>query len=421
MHTSIGKPLVALVSAACLSAPAAVPTLPHQFTPAESHMAVQLSAATTPLTPHPVDPAAADAALDSLAALSGVDRATLLLALLTAPYHNVVGVSKAVGSAANAGLQLVSLPFSIASFVLANQTDQIPTYIASVQTGLKGALPGIQNAIQSEIAYDRHLFEQFIGGGTTPNAVAANAASHAVTGAADPVNQGTLLLQLLTIPYHNFVGISKAVGTAANAGLQLVSLPFSIATFVLTNQTDQIPTYIATVQNNLKAALPGIQTAIKAEAAYNKNVLSQIFGGPTTTETALTVNARQAPNLLAGSTSETSETPETPETKKPNWLEKLAEHKTVKEAKDAEDSAGAGESNPKDDASDDTTEPAKTEPAKTEPVKNEPSESDSSKTEPSESDSSKTEPAKTDSPKTSASDGAASTSTGGKHRKPDAA
>jgi hypothetical protein len=414
MHTSIGKPVVALVSAACLSAPAALPTVAHQLAPVESHMAVHLSAATTALTPRPVDPVAAEAAIDSLATLSGVDKATLLLQLLTAPYHNVVGISKAVGSAANAGLQLVSLPFSIASFVIANQTDQIPKYIETVQANLKGALPGIRTAIQSEIEYDKNLFAQFFGGSDTPNALTQDAAHHAATGAADPVNQGTLILQLLTIPYHNFVGVSKAVGTAANAGLQLVSLPFSIATFVLTNQADQIPKYVETVQNNLKTALPGIQTAIKAEAAYNKNVFSQLFGGSPTTQTALTVNARETPNLLADNTntseSETSTTVDkdskdtsdtgTAETKKPNWAEKLADR--IAERKAAKETEDAGKSDPSGDASDGTTQPVTTEPSKTEPSKTEPS-----KTEPSEPGSSKTETSKTE--------------TGGKHRKPDAA
>ena len=310
MHSSIGKPLVALVSAACLAAPAM--TTPTTMTTSDSVHAtatipVELSAAVATFDPvppslrtlnAPVAPTS-DAklveAVDTMAELSGVDRATLLLQLLTAPYHNVLGVSKAVGSAVNAVLQVASLPFSVFTYVLTNRTSEIPDYIASVQKNLNGALPGISTAIKTEIQYDLDLISQVFG--PQPNVTSSATSVKTVAAQADPVDQGTLLLQLLTIPYHNFLGVSKAVGSAANAVVQLASLPFSVFTYVLTNRTTEIPAYVETVRANLKGALPGISTAIKSELAYNKSVIDQIFGGSTA---SLALQSRHAPNLLAG-------------------------------------------------------------------------------------------------------------------------
>lgn len=306
MHSSIGKPLVALVSAACLAAPAMAN--PTTMTPdsvrAIATIPVELSAAVgtfDPVPPSirtlntpvaPTDDAKLVEAVDTMAELSGVDRATLLLKLLTAPYHNVLGVSKAVGSAVNAVLQVASLPFSVATYVLTNRTGEIPDYIASVRKNLDGALPGISTAIKTEIQYDLDLLSQVFG--SSPSVTTATAKS--ATALADPVEQGTLFLQLLTIPYHNFLGVSKAVGSATNAVVQLASLPFSVFTYVLTNRTDEIPAYVDTVRANLKGALPGISTAVKSELAYNKSIIDKIFGGTTA---SLALQSRHAPNLLA--------------------------------------------------------------------------------------------------------------------------
>ncbi|MCG7596814.1 hypothetical protein [Mycobacterium sp. PSTR-4-N] len=307
MHSSIGKPLVTFVSAACLAAPAMIPTTTPDSVRAIATIPVELSAAVTTFDPvppslrtlnspvAPANEATLVGAVDTMAELSGVDRATLLLQLLTAPYHNVLGVSKAVGSAVNAYLQVASLPFSVATYVLTNRAGEIPDYIATVRKNVDGALPGISTAIKSEMQYDLDLLSQvFSPKDQLPN-VAASATT--VAAAADPVDQGTLLLQLLTIPYHNFLGVSKAVGSAANAVVQLVSLPLSVVTYVLTNRTSEIPAYVDTVKANLKGALPGISTAVKSELAYNKSIIDQIFGG---NDAQVALQARHAPNLLAG-------------------------------------------------------------------------------------------------------------------------
>ena len=184
MHSSIGKPLVALVSAACLAAPAMTPT-PHHSAITQSSMPVELSASVTSFDPlpasaralvtpvAPTDPATLAGAVDTMASLSGEDSGLLLLKLLSAPYHNFASISIAVGKAVNAGIQLVSLPFSILTYVIANKPDDIPAYITQVQNNLKAALPGIGAAIKSEIAYDKDLIQQVFGGGAT--AIATNA------------------------------------------------------------------------------------------------------------------------------------------------------------------------------------------------------------------------------------------------------
>ena len=137
MHTSVGKPLVALVSAACLAIPATTFT-PIDHARSESTMAVTLAAAATSFDPVPpsarllsapasdTEDAALVAAVGQMAELSGVDTGTVLLQLLTAPYHNVYAVSIAVGKAVNAFVQLVSLPFSIATYVATNGPPRSP-------------------------------------------------------------------------------------------------------------------------------------------------------------------------------------------------------------------------------------------------------------------------------------------------------
>jgi hypothetical protein len=96
-----------------------------------------------------------------------VDPNLQLLKLLTFPIHNVYGISVGVGTAANAGLNAILLPVSIASFVAVNQTDKIPAYVQTVQTNLENAIPGIIKSIQSEVAYDQHLFSTLGTLGTT--------------------------------------------------------------------------------------------------------------------------------------------------------------------------------------------------------------------------------------------------------------
>ncbi|AFM17389.1 hypothetical protein Mycch_2617 [Mycolicibacterium chubuense NBB4] len=293
MHTSIGKPLVALVSAACLTAPATIPTLQQPLSLVESHIAVQLSAAAGTLTPAPVDTATVQAAIDQVAALTGVDKGTLLLALLTAPYHNVLAVSNATGAAFEDVVMLLSLPLSVATLVLSNQTGTIPAYIASVHSKLAGALPGIKTAIQTEIAYDVNLFKQLFGS-NVPNSTAAAQMIAVDSVAATPITRATLFTQLLTAPYHNVLAIANATGSAVEAVGLALSLPLSIATLVLANQPEKIPAYVTTVQTNLKNAIPGIKKAITTEIAYDKNVISQLFGGTTTTDTAATAAAPSA-------------------------------------------------------------------------------------------------------------------------------
>lgn len=307
MHSSIGKPLVALVSAACLAAPAITPTL-HDSPLATATIPVELTAAVTsfdPLPPSarslgnsvaPTDDAKLVEAVDTMAELSGVDTGTLLLQLLTAPYHNVYAVSIALGKAVNAVVQLVSLPFSVATYVLTNRTAEIPAYVQTVRNNLGNALPGVVDSVQSEIGYDLDLLAHLFGG-NQPTATVTSAAD-GVAAQADPASTGTLFLQLLTIPYHNIHGVSVAVGKAVNAVVQLVGLPLSVATYVLTNRTTEIPAYVNTVRTNLQGALPGIGNSVKSEIAYDKNIISQIFGG---TSGATALDTRQAPNLLAGS------------------------------------------------------------------------------------------------------------------------
>ncbi|MEH3141926.1 MAG: hypothetical protein PGN37_17445 [Mycobacterium kyogaense] len=428
MHSSIGKPLVAFVSAACLAAPAMTPTTLDPVR-ATATIPVELSAAVSTFDPvppslrtlnapvAPTDDAKLVDAVDTMAELSGVDRATLLLQLLTAPYHNVLGVSKAVGSAVNAVLQVASLPLSVATYVLTNRTSEIPAYVDSVRTNLQGALPGISTAVKAEIQYDLDLISQVFG--AQPNATTA--AVKSVAAQSDPVDQGTLLLQLLTIPYHNFLGVSKAVGTAANAVVQLASLPLSVVTYVLTNRTSEIPAYVDSVHANLKGALPGISTAVKSELAYNKSVIDQIFGGSTA---SLALQSRHAPNLLAGDDSATTvldsphpflarltadhsladeatedDTTETPKT--------LGGKHRAPEVQETADSDADNASETKTDTTDESKTESKTE-TKTEPKTSEASESE---TKTASEPETKTE--KTDTKK-------ATLSLGGKHRKQEA-
>src|SRR4051812_21268521 len=146
MHFSVGKPILAMVSVACIAVPAG--TL-DATAAASTGSTVQIAAA-TPLA---------------------VGAEPSLLDILSFPYHNAYGVAVGVGTAANAGLQLALLPVSIASFVAVNKTDQIPAYIQTVQKNLANAIPGIIKAIQAEVAYDQNLFGQ-LGGGSAATQLA---------------------------------------------------------------------------------------------------------------------------------------------------------------------------------------------------------------------------------------------------------
>ncbi len=135
MKVSVGKPVLAAMSVACIAVPAAT-GVASAATPASTISPVRLAAAAAA----PVDPALA------------------LLNLVTFPIHNALGIAIGVGTAANAGLNLVLLPVSIASFIATNQTDKIPAYVQTVQTNLANAIPGIIKSIQAEVAYDQNLF-----------------------------------------------------------------------------------------------------------------------------------------------------------------------------------------------------------------------------------------------------------------------
>lgn len=430
MHSSIGKPLVALVSAACLAAPTVTPTTSDSGR-ATTAIPVELSAAVTTFDPVPPsirslnspDAPTSDAklveAVDTMAELSGVDRATLLLQLLSAPYHNFLGVSKAVGSAVNAVVQVASLPFSVFTYVLTNRAGEIPDYIASVQKNLSGALPGISTAIKSEIQYDLDLISQIFG--SQPEVTASAAPVKSIAAQADPVDQGTLFLQLLTIPYHNVLGVSKAVGSAANAVVQLASLPFSVFTYVLTNRTDEIPAYVDTVRANLKGALPGISTAIKSELAYNKSVIDQIFGG--TTE-SLALQARHAPNLLAGDDSAATVlgSPH-PLLTRLSATHSVADDSTENDAAEAPKALGGKHRAPEVEDSSEPTEPTAHEPGRTSDTKADNTSDAESDAKADTKDDSATA-SKSDTTSESRADTKtepkATPSLGGKHRKPDA-
>ena len=364
MHSSIGKPLVALVSATCLAAPAMTPTI-HDSAIATATIPVELSAAVTSFDPLPrsaralapavdtTDPAALAGAIDTMASLSGEDPGLLFLKLLSAPYHNVASISIAVGKAVNAGIQFVSLPFSILTYVIANKPDDIPAYITQVQNNLKGALPGISAAIKAEIAYDRDLVQQIFG----QNTATTDSVSAPSTVTADAPDSSVAVLKLLTAPYHNFASISIAVGKAVNAGIQLVSLPFSVLTYVIANKPDDIPAYISQVQTNLKNALPGISAAITSEIAYDRDLIQQVFGGGAT---ALSTNAKETPNLLAAQTSSANVLGGTPNLltaaqdegdtandttlHRETWKERIAAKKAEKDEQDQKDESASTDS-----------------------------------------------------------------------------
>ncbi|WP_029112945.1 hypothetical protein [Mycobacterium sp. URHB0044] len=271
MHFSVGKPILAMVSVACIAVPAG--TL-DATAAASTGSTVQIAAA-APLA---------------------VGAEPSLLDILSFPYHNAYGIAVGVGTAANAGLQLALLPVSIVSFVAVNKTDLIPAYIQTVQKNLANAIPGIIKAIQTEVAYDQNLFGQLGGGSATQLALKSDPT---VTAAADVTS--SQLLNLLTFPVHNAYGLAVGFGTAANAVLQLALLPVSIASFVAVNKTDQIPAYIQTVQKNLANAIPTIIKAVQTEVDYDRNLFGQLgsVATATTSSTQLSLTSAAEPRSSA--------------------------------------------------------------------------------------------------------------------------
>ncbi|MDG4665678.1 hypothetical protein [Mycobacterium sp. 236(2023)] len=96
------------------------------------------------------------------------------------------------------------------------------------------------------------------------------------TPAADRIDP-TLMLELLTFPYHNFYAITTAVGTALNSMVMTALLPVTIGYYVLDNQIDLIEPYIQTTLHNLRTAIPNILTTIRNEIAYDIDLFNQIF------------------------------------------------------------------------------------------------------------------------------------------------
>jgi hypothetical protein len=270
------------MSAACIAAPAVVgaPHAAAAANPSVTHSAVTLTADATVFD---LVPAAARLVDLDVNGLNTADIGTLV-DLLTFPYHNVYAVGSAVGRAANAGVQVLGLPLSLAFFLATNASDTtIQNYLNSVQTNVNGALPGIVAAIQSEIAYDVALFNEVFGGGSA-SAVSQLAATDAAPTAGVTASGADIgrLVDLLTFPYHNVYAVGSAVGRAANAGVQVLGLPLSLAFFLATNASDTtIQNYLNSVQTNVNGALPGIVAAIQSEIEYNRELFNDFFGGAT--------------------------------------------------------------------------------------------------------------------------------------------
>jgi hypothetical protein len=284
MKASVGKPVLAMVSVACIAVPAAT-GVASAATTTPSHSSAQIV------------PTAATAAISQ----------TELLKLLTFPYHNVLGIGIGVGTAANAGLNLVLLPVSIASFVAVNQTDKIPAYVQTVQTNLENAFPTIIKSIQAEVAYDQNLFSSL---GATPATQARPSAadvSAVMAGAVDP----NTLLKILTFPYHNALGIAIGFGTAANAVLNLALLPVTIASLIAVNQTDDIPAQVQRIETGVANAIPGIIKSIQNEINYDKNLFSSIGIAAAKAPVAKALEAAPAAKTAAGIDAGTTKTPAT--------------------------------------------------------------------------------------------------------------
>jgi hypothetical protein len=328
MKVSVGKPVLAAMSVACIAVPAAT-GVASAATPASTNSSVRVVAAAAA----PVDPNA-------------------LLNLLTFPYHNAFGIAVGVGTAANAGLNAILLPVSIASFVAVNQSDKIPAYVQSVQTSLANAIPGIIKSIQAEVAYDQNLFAN-LGVTQATQARPSAADVNAVVAAAS----GTTLLNLLTFPYHNALGIAIGFGTAANAVLNLALLPVSIASFVAVNQTSKIPAYVQQVQTNLANAIPTIIKSIQAEVDYDKNLFSSL--GIVTAKQPAMAALEAAPlvkKIAAGTEADTPKALAAGDSSKDSTP---TDTTPTKDGKPAKDSTPTKDGKPAKDSTPDNSTPAK--------------------------------------------------------------
>jgi hypothetical protein len=337
MKVSVGKPVLAAISVACIAVPAAT-GVASAATPAPTTSPVRLAAAAAPVDPN-----------------------LALLKLLTFPIHNAYGIAVGVGTAANAGLNLVLLPVSIASFVAVNQTDKIPAYVQQVQTNLANAFPGIIKSIQAEVSYDQSLL------GTLGVAQAAQSrpSAHdvsAITAAAS----GTPLLNLLTFPIHNAFGIAVGVGTAANAVLNLALLPVSIATFVAVNQTDKIPAYVQQVQTNLANAIPGIIKSIQAEVSYDQHLFSSIGIAAPKQPAMAALEAPQVKKIAAGTEADAPKAIAAGDSTKDSTRADSTPAKDGKPVKDPKpsDATPAKDSSPSDTTPAKDSKPSDTTPAK---------------------------------------------------------
>ncbi len=320
MHVPLGKPILGLLSAACIAVPAGIPQAgaaepaatfagapsPHtgtddaQFDPVPPALRLITEAAAQTRTPGVGASATFAPAEDPL---------TLALDLATFPYHNVYGVAVSVGSAFADFLMTAALPLSIASLVLVNEEAKIPAYIDTVLTNLRTAIPEIFTAIHNEITYDISLFQQLGGvfNTTTPDPAAEDSTG---TPAEDEsgtatAGSGALLLNLMTFPYHNVYGVAVSVGSAFADFLMTAALPLSIASLVLVNEEAKIPAYIDTVLTNLRTAIPEIFTAIHNEITYDISLFQQLGGvfNTTTPDPAAEVgaaNLAEASSTTAG-------------------------------------------------------------------------------------------------------------------------
>jgi hypothetical protein len=307
MYVSVGKPLLTVATAACIAVAATAPAASAAATAPSPHTVVSnlettLVASTSDFQPLPVgarelaDLSVADvnsivSAADDGVSATPVDTGTLILQLLTFPYHNALGIAQGFGAFTNTGLQLASLPFSIATYLAVNQPEKIPAYVNGVLTSVGNAIPALTTAIQNEINYDINLFGQVFGGATTATGATALAAPD--VSAAAPVDTGTYVLQLLTFPYHNALGIAQGFGAFANTALQLVSLPFSVATYLAVNQPDKIPGYVNGVLSSVGTAIPTLAAAFQKEIDYDTALFSGLGSilNPTSTSTATSTAA----------------------------------------------------------------------------------------------------------------------------------
>ncbi|MDY6997505.1 MAG: hypothetical protein SW019_12950 [Actinomycetota bacterium] len=314
MRILFGKSLVGLVSAACITVPAGMP--PQATAAAGTAPAVTRSPAPAAKVDAALfDPVPATLRLVAEATLALRDHAPgigssaaitlgdnpLMLAidLLTFPYHNVYGVTTAVGEAFTDFLMAALLPLSVTSFVLVNEEEKIPAYVDSVLTDLAGAIPGIFTAIRNEIAYDVELFSTLLDLGR-PAVVEPGTP---VVLAGEAPNPGLLLLDLLTFPYHNVYAVTTAVGEAFTDFLMAALLPLSVTSFVLVNEEEKIPAYVDSVLTNLRDAIPDIVGTVRDEIAYDLSLVQQVaalFGAGTTADAAQRLDDAAVPPAEAG-------------------------------------------------------------------------------------------------------------------------